>query len=90
MREWYGEEHANLVKVDAKKSKWWVWNQTTDIAKDSVKQIQSYLQRVADGKRAFVLPLIPALRVYLRNFIINLHESMFGCDLELALESRRW
>ena len=49
IRDYYKEEHANLMNVEGKKSKWWVWNQATEIAKDSVRQIQSYLQRVADG-----------------------------------------
>ena len=49
VREFYRDEHANLMEVEARKSKWWVWNQATQIAKDSVRQIQSYLQRVADG-----------------------------------------
>ena len=51
VREWYQNEHDNYVSIDGERSKWWVWSQVVDTAKKSVKQIQTYLQRIAEGKQ---------------------------------------
>lgn len=50
VREYYQQEHMNFIKVSGERSKWWVWNRSLDIAHESVKKIQTYLQRVSDGK----------------------------------------
>ena len=49
MREWYQKEYRNWVPVDGQRSKWWVWNQALDEARKSVRQIQTYLQRLSEG-----------------------------------------
>ena len=53
MREWYKEQHRNWVAVDGERSKWWVWNRAAEEGKRSVRKIQTYLQRVTDGKYAW-------------------------------------
>ena len=50
VREYYSDEHDNMKSLDGERSKWWVWNRATEVAKESVQQIQVYLQRIADGK----------------------------------------
>lgn len=50
VREWYQKEYRNWLSVDGQRSKWWVWNQALDEARKSVRQIQTYLQRLSEGK----------------------------------------
>ncbi|KAL9969395.1 hypothetical protein ACROYT_G021608 [Oculina patagonica] len=54
VRDWYQKEHRNWVPVDGQRSKWWIWNQALDEARKSVRQIQTYLQRLSEGKAASV------------------------------------
>ena len=49
MRDWYQNEYSNWVPLDGQRSKWWVWNQALDEARKSVRQIQTYLQRLSEG-----------------------------------------
>ena len=49
VRDWYQKEHRNWVPLDGQRSKWWVWNQALDEARKSVRQIQTYLQRLSEG-----------------------------------------
>lgn len=52
--EWYTKEHMNVVEVDGAQSKWWVWDKVLEATHDAIKQIQTYLQRVEQGKAASV------------------------------------
>ena len=52
VRDWYQKEHRNWVTVDGQRSKWWVWNSALDEARKSVRQIQTYLQRLAEGEES--------------------------------------
>lgn len=54
VREWYQKEYRNWVAADGQRSKWWVWNQALDEARKSVRQIQTYLQRLSEGKSASI------------------------------------
>lgn len=49
IRQWYKSEHMNYQLIDGERSKWWVWNTVLEKSRDSVRQIQTYLQRIADG-----------------------------------------
>ncbi|CAG2189319.1 AK9 [Mytilus edulis] len=49
IREYYEQEHMNFIKVSGERSKWWVWNRSLEIAHESVKKIQTYLQRISDA-----------------------------------------
>ena len=50
VRNWYKTEHMNFKVIDGERSKWWVWNTTLEFSRESVRQIQTYLQRISDGK----------------------------------------
>lgn len=54
VRDWYQKEHRNWVPIDGQRSKWWIWDQALDEARKSVRQIQTYLQRLSEGKAASV------------------------------------
>jgi len=49
VRSWYQKEHDNWSTVAGDRSKWWVWNSALEIARKSVVQIQTYLQRISEG-----------------------------------------
>ena len=49
VRSWYQTEHDNWSVVASNRSRWWVWNAALEIAKKSVIQIQTYLQRISEG-----------------------------------------
>lgn len=40
IRKWYNTQHMNYDLIKVEKSKWWVWNEALDIARNSVKTIQ--------------------------------------------------
>ena len=40
IRKWYNTQHMNYDLIKVEKSKWWVWNEALEIAKNSVKAIQ--------------------------------------------------
>lgn len=50
VRNWYKSEHMNFKLIDGERSKWWVWNTTLEYSRESVRKIQTYLQRITDGK----------------------------------------
>jgi len=50
IRDWYRAEHMNYQLTDGERSKWWVWNTVLELSRDCVRQIQTYLQRIADGE----------------------------------------
>lgn len=54
VRDWYQKEHRNWVHIDGQRSKWWIWNQALDEARKSVRQIQTYLHRLSEGKAASI------------------------------------
>ena len=50
VREHYAKYHSNWVKVDGEKCKWWVCNEVLKIGRESIVQIQKYLERLAEGE----------------------------------------
>lgn len=54
IREWYSNEHKNLVKIDGQQSKWAVWEAAKKHGFESVKHIQVYLHRVSNQKAACI------------------------------------
>ncbi|XP_033125059.1 adenylate kinase 9-like isoform X4 [Anneissia japonica] len=54
VREWYKEQHRNWVMVNGQQSKWKVWEMAKAEAHRSVRQIQTYLQRLSEGKAASI------------------------------------
>ena len=49
VRSWYQSKHDNWSTIAGQRSRWAVWNAALDIAKNSVVQIQTYLQRISEG-----------------------------------------
>ena len=49
VRDWYQNVQRNLVNIDGERSKWMVWNDALEEAKNSVTQIQTYLSKVNEG-----------------------------------------
>ena len=50
VRSWYQAQHDNWSTVAADRSRWWVWNAVLDITRKSVVQVQTYLQRITEGR----------------------------------------
>merc|ERR1719204_1221915 len=44
----------NVCDVDGKQSKWWVWDHVLEATQSVITQIQTYLQRIVQGKAASV------------------------------------
>ena len=47
---YYEQQHENWVVVDAKISQWKLWNTSLEIAINSVKKVQRYLQHIKKSK----------------------------------------
>jgi hypothetical protein len=48
--DWYNDEHMNVVAVDGSQSKWWVYDRVMEATRAAIVQIQTYLQRIEQGK----------------------------------------
>ena len=53
VREHYTDQHANWVKVDGQKCKWWVCHEILKIGRESIVQIQKYLEKLAEGEASY-------------------------------------
>ncbi|KAM4771030.1 adenylate kinase 9 [Rhinophrynus dorsalis] len=52
IKQYYTMQHQNWCEVDAMRSKWWVSDKIIEEVQRSVSQIQSYLERIEEGKAA--------------------------------------
>lgn len=77
VREWYQAEHRNWVPVDGQRSKWWIWNQALDEARKSVRQIQTYLQRLSEGRDYEMLNLVYSFEVLVGMLVAKIAEFDF-------------
>ena len=50
VREFYKEQHKNLLSLDAEKSIWWVYNTAKTEVEKSVSHIQNYIQKTNISK----------------------------------------
>ena len=57
IRDWYSKEHKNLVQLDGTKSKWSTWESTKQLAFESIRLIQIYLNRVSMQQAASIAKL---------------------------------
>ncbi|XP_075124277.1 adenylate kinase 9 [Leptodactylus fuscus] len=80
IKDYYVTQHQNWCEVDAMRSKWWVSNKIMEEVHASVGQMQTYLQRIKEGKAAAIA-----------DFCITPHELLsrlgeFGqyCPVSLA------
>ncbi|XP_068087386.1 adenylate kinase 9 isoform X2 [Hyperolius riggenbachi] len=54
IKEYYVMQHQNWCEVDATRSKWWVSNNIIEEVRASINQVQSYLERIKEGKAAAI------------------------------------
>ncbi|XP_074779446.1 adenylate kinase 9 [Athene noctua] len=57
IRTYYKKEHQNWCVIDALQSKWWIWNKVLQEVQVVVKEIQTYLERIREGKAAGIADL---------------------------------
>ncbi|KAM9382186.1 adenylate kinase 9 [Phaethornis superciliosus] len=57
IRTYYKREHQNWCVIDAFQSKWWIWNKVLQEVQVVVKEIQTYLERIRQGKAAGIADL---------------------------------
>ncbi|CAF0775596.1 unnamed protein product [Brachionus calyciflorus] len=57
LRDWYMNEHKNLIQLDGTQSKWNLWDQAKKIGFESVRTIQVYLNRISQHKAACIANL---------------------------------
>ncbi|KAH3738545.1 hypothetical protein DPMN_045182 [Dreissena polymorpha] len=81
VRQWYETEHMNYRLMDGERSKWWVWNTALDLARESVRQIQTYLQRISDGKAASIADMC----ITPSDFLQRVGDYEQYCPVSLAL-----
>ncbi|XP_075059003.1 adenylate kinase 9 isoform X2 [Mixophyes fleayi] len=55
IKKYYKMQHKNWREVDAMHSKWWVSNKIIEEVQASINQVQSYLQRIKEGKAAAIV-----------------------------------
>ena len=55
IREFYKEQHKNLLSVDAEKSIWWVFNAAKTEVEKSVTHIQNYIQKTSISKWTYTM-----------------------------------
>ncbi|XP_044146654.1 adenylate kinase 9 [Bufo gargarizans] len=80
IKDYHVKQHQNWCEVDAMRSKWWVSNKIIEEVCASLNQIQTYLERIKEGKASAVA-----------DFCISPHELLsrlgeFGqyCPVSLA------
>nr|XP_040139122.1 adenylate kinase 9 isoform X1 [Ictidomys tridecemlineatus] len=80
IRQYYQEQHQNWYVIDGLHSKWWVWNEVTKKICMINKHMQTYLERIGEGKAA----LIDKLCITPQELISRLGEFGQFCPVSLA------
>ncbi|VTJ71862.1 Hypothetical predicted protein [Marmota monax] len=80
IRQYYQEQHQNWYVIDGLHSKWWVWNEVTKKIYMINKHMQTYLERIREGKAA----LINKLCITPQELISRLGEFGQFCPVSLA------
>ncbi|XP_033613419.1 adenylate kinase 9 isoform X2 [Fukomys damarensis] len=83
IRQYYQEQHQNWYVIDGFHSKWWVWNEVIKTIQMVNKHIQTYLERVKEGKAA----CIDKLCITPQELISRLGEFGQFCPVSLAESS---
>ncbi|XP_047415472.1 adenylate kinase 9 isoform X3 [Sciurus carolinensis] len=95
IRQYYQEQHQNWYVIDGFHSKWWVWNEVTKSIKMVNKHMQTYLERIKEGKAAHIdklcitpQELISRLGEFGQFCPVCLAESneLFDCSVTNSLE----
>ncbi|KAK1171736.1 adenylate kinase 9 [Acipenser oxyrinchus oxyrinchus] len=84
VKKYYEEQFQNWVVIDGERSKWWVWNKVLEEASTSVKHIQTYLERIREGKSAS----IDRLCITPQELLSRLGEFGQYCPVSLALDKK--
>ncbi|KAJ8355677.1 hypothetical protein SKAU_G00184710 [Synaphobranchus kaupii] len=84
LRQQYQQQYQNWVSVDGLKSKWWVWSKVLEESRMSVRQIETYLERVRTGRAASV----DRLCITPKELQSRLGEFGQYCPVSLALTSQ--
>ncbi|KAG2468399.1 KAD9 kinase, partial [Polypterus senegalus] len=82
IKRYYQEQFQNWVTIDGEKSKWWVWEKALEEARTSVIYIQTYLERIRQGKSA----CIDRLCITPKELKSRLGEFLYYCPVSLALD----
>lgn len=54
IKEYYMLQHQNWCEVDATRSKWWVANKIREEVRASINKVQTYMERIREGKAAAI------------------------------------
>ncbi|XP_075801076.1 adenylate kinase 9 [Microtus pennsylvanicus] len=80
IRQFYREQHQNWHVIDGFHSKWWVWNEVIKDIQQMNKYIQTYMERIKEGKAA----CIDKLCITPEELISRLGEFGQFCPVSLA------
>ncbi|XP_040614143.1 adenylate kinase 9 isoform X3 [Mesocricetus auratus] len=80
IRQFYQEQHQNWHVIDGFHSKWWVWNEVIKDIQQMNKYIQTYMERIKEGKAA----CIDKLCITPQELISRLGEFGQFCPVSLA------
>nr|XP_012608625.1 adenylate kinase 9 isoform X2 [Microcebus murinus] len=80
IRQFYQEQHHNWYVIDGFHSKWWVWNEIIKKVQMVNKYMQTYLERIQEGKAA----CIDKLCITPQELISRLGEFGQFCPVSLA------
>uniref|UniRef100_A0A8D2IZM5 Cilia- and flagella-associated protein 206 n=1 Tax=Varanus komodoensis TaxID=61221 RepID=A0A8D2IZM5_VARKO len=57
IRPYYEEQHQNWYVIDASHSKWWIWDKVLEETQTQTKKIQTYLEKIRQGKASSIADL---------------------------------
>ncbi|EDO38691.1 predicted protein [Nematostella vectensis] len=80
VRDWYEHEHRNWSLLDGQRSKWKVWNEALEEARQSVRQIQIYLHRISSGRAASITDMC----ITQKELLARLGDFSQYCPVSLA------
>ncbi|KAL1770118.1 adenylate kinase 9, partial [Sigmodon hispidus] len=80
IRKFYQEQHQNWHVIDGFHSKWWVWNEVIKDIQQMNKYIQTYMEKIKEGKAA----CIDKLCITPEELISRLGEFGQFCPVSLA------
>uniref|UniRef100_H0XDF7 Cilia- and flagella-associated protein 206 n=2 Tax=Otolemur garnettii TaxID=30611 RepID=H0XDF7_OTOGA len=95
IRQYYQEQHQNWYMIDGFHSKWWVWNEVVKNVQMVNKYMQTYLERIKEGKAACIdklcitpQELLSRLGEFGQFCPVSLAEAqeLFDCSVSSSLE----
>ncbi|XP_060046846.1 adenylate kinase 9 [Erinaceus europaeus] len=80
IRRYYQEQHQNWHVIDGFHSKWWVWNEVIKQTQEMNRYMQTYLEKIKEGKPA----CIDKLCITPQELVSRLGEFEQFCPVSLA------